>query len=52
LQERRRAGDGAPAGLCLNFTGGEFQDCNEMLISSCKPYGETSFQTRSYATTG
>ena len=49
MPEVTDAGDGAPTALIQNLTGGELQDQNEVFISSCKSYGETSFQTGIYA---
>ena len=39
-------GDGAPTVLIQNLTGGELQDQNETVNSSCKSRGETIIQDR------
>jgi len=39
-------GNGAPAVLIQNLTGGELQDQNEIVRSSCKSRGETNIQHR------
>ena len=46
------AGDGGPAGLIQNLTGGELQGQYEIFITSCKSQGETDYQAVIYATAG